>query len=393
MKGIFYLAWRYLAYNRWKTSILVGSIMLIIYLPVGLNVVVEESGEHLMARAEATPLLVGAKGSPLELVLNSLYFSLETPELMDYAAASSIIESGLAKAIPLYVRFRSREQPIVGTSIEYFGFRDLQLASGRLPALLGECVLGAAAALELGVAVGDSVVSSPETAFDLAGIYPLKMSVVGLLAPNFTPDDDAIFIDVKTAWVIEGLGHGHQDLARPEAASAVLRRSEDGIVANASIVQFNEISENNIDTFHFHGDLGGYPLTAVVAVPNDQKSGVILMGRYVDGEAQSQIIRPNDVVDDLLDTILTIQQFIVAAVIIVAIATIATAALVFLLSLRLRRREIDTIGKIGGGRWQVASMLLTEVVIVLILGSSLALGLTVLTWRYGSTIIERFVLT
>ena len=219
------------------------------------------------------------------------------------------------------------------------------------------------------------------------------MSVVGLLAPNFTPDDDAIFIDVKTAWVIEGLGHGHQDLARPEAASAVLRRSEDGIVANASVVQFNEISESNIDTFHFHGDLGGYPLTAVVAVPNDQKSGVILMGRYVDGEAQSQIIRPNDVVDDLLDTILTIQQFIVAAVIIVAIATIATAALVFLLSLRLRRREIDTIGKIGGGRWQVASMLLTEVVIVLILGSSLALGLTVLTWRYGSTIIERFVLT
>jgi len=213
------------------------------------------------------------------------------------------------------------------------------------------------------------------------------------LAPNFTPDDDAIFIDVKTAWVIEGLGHGHQDLARPEAASAVLRRSENGIVANASVVQFNEITNSNIDTFHFHGDLGGYPLTAVVAVPNDHKSGVILMGRYVDGEARNQIIRPDEVVNDLLDTILTIQQFIVAAVIIVAIATVATAALVFLLSLRLRRREIDTIGKIGGGRWQVTSMLLTEVIIVLILGSSLALGLTVLTWRYGSTIIERFVLS
>jgi putative ABC transport system permease protein len=393
MKGIFYLAWRYLAFNRWKTSILVGSIMLIIYLPVGLNVVVEQSGEHLSARAEATPLLVGSKGSPLELVLNSLYFSLETPDLMDYAAAASIIESGLAEAIPLYVRFRSREQPVVGTSIEYFSFRDLQLASGRMPALLGECVLGAAAAEALGVAVGDSVVSSPETAFDLAGIYPLKMSVVGVLAPNFTPDDDAIFIDVKTAWVIEGLGHGHQDLARPEAASAVLQRSEDGIVANASVVQFNEITESNIDTFHFHGDLGGYPLTAVVAVPNDQKSGVILMGRYVDGEARHQIIRPNGVVDDLLDTLLTIQQFIVAAVIIVAIATIATAALVFLLSLRLRRSEIETIGKIGGGRWHVASMLMTEIIIVLILGSSLALGLTVLTWRYGSTVIEHFVLS
>ena len=97
MSGIFYLAWRYLTYNRWKTSILVGSIMLITYLPVGLNVVVRQSGEHLIARAEATPLLVGAKGSPLELVLNSLYFSLETPVIMTYSEASAI-RSGISRA-------------------------------------------------------------------------------------------------------------------------------------------------------------------------------------------------------------------------------------------------------------------------------------------------------
>ncbi len=46
MSGMLYLTWRYLSYNRWKTSILVGSIMLIIYLPVGLNVVVEQSGRR-----------------------------------------------------------------------------------------------------------------------------------------------------------------------------------------------------------------------------------------------------------------------------------------------------------------------------------------------------------
>ncbi len=392
MGGILYLAWRYLAYNRWKTIILVGSIMLIIYLPVGLNVVVTQSGEHLNARAEATPLLVGARGSPLELTLNSLYFSLETPELATYAQANSIDESGLATAIPMYVRFRSRTQPIVGTSLEYFEFRGLTLAAGRMPALLGECVLGAGAAEALGIGVGDAVVSSPETAFDLAGIYPLKMNVVGVLERGFTSDDDAIFVDIKTAWIIEGLGHGHQDLADPGAASAVLNRTEDNIVANASLMQFNEIDADNIDSFHFHGDLDSYPLTGVIAVPRDEKSGVILMGRYLDGEANRQIVRPRDVVQELLDTILTIQQFIVAAVFIVAIATIATASLVFMLSLRLRRREIDTIGKIGGGRWHVVSMLLAEVVIVLALGSAFAAGLTALTWRYGAAVIENVVM-
>ena len=203
MRDVLYLAWRYLVFHRLKTGILVTSIMLIVYLPTGLNAVIEQSAEHLTARAEQTPLLVGAKGSPLELALNSLYFSTDHPELIGYAEAISVMDSGLANAIPLYVRFRSRSHPIVGTSLDYFGFRDLNFASGRPMAVLGECVLGAAVAESLGVQPGDSVISSTDTVFDLAGVYPLKMKVAGVLERAFTPDDDAIFVDVKTAWVIE----------------------------------------------------------------------------------------------------------------------------------------------------------------------------------------------
>ena len=393
MGDVLYLAWRYLVYHRLKTVILVTSITLIIYLPVGLNVVVEQSGEHLTARAQATPLLVGANGSPLELALNSLYFSLDYPELVNYAEATAVEDSGLATAIPLYVRFRSRSQPIVGTSLDYFDFRRLGLAAGRPMALLGECVIGAAVAEEFGVGVGDTVTSSPETVFDLAGVYPLRMKIAGVLAKAFTPDDDAIFVDVKTAWIIQGLGHGHQDLAQPEAAASVLNRSQDNIVANAALVQYNEITTDNADSFHFHGDLAAYPLTAVIAVPNDEKSGTILRGRYTNEERDSQIVRPVAVIDELLDTILTIQQFIVAAVIIVGLATIATAALVFMLSLRLRRREIDTMHRIGGSRPRVASMLLAEVAIVIVMSGTLAAAITLLTWQFGPGVIENFLLS
>ena len=55
-----------------KTLILVAAIATISFLPVGLNVLVAKSGEELMARAEATPLLIGARGSALELVLSAL---------------------------------------------------------------------------------------------------------------------------------------------------------------------------------------------------------------------------------------------------------------------------------------------------------------------------------
>ena len=393
MKDVLYLAWRYIAYHRIKTGILIASIMLIVYLPVGLNVLVDQSAEQLTARAGATPLLVGARGSPLELALNSLYFESDTPALTRYAEAERIGAWGLATPIPLYVRFRSRGHPIVGTTLDYFEFRGLSLAQGRMMATLGEAVIGARVARNLRLGAGDTVVSSPETVFDLAGVYPLKMKIAGVLAPNFSPDDEAIFVDVKTAWVMEGLGHGHQELASPEASSAVLSREGNRIVANASVIQYNEITAENIDSFHFHGDNADFPLSAVVPVPVDKKSGVLLMGRYQGESEASQIIEPLSVIDELLGTVVSIQQFVVAAVIIVSLATVATAALVFMLSLRLRRREIDTMFKIGASRSRVTGTLASEVIVVLALAILLAAVMTALTSQYGTDIIDNLILS
>jgi putative ABC transport system permease protein len=393
MTGPLYLAWRYLGQHRIKTAILVGSLALILFLPVGLRVLVAQSAAELTARAEATPLLVGAKGSPLELVLSSLYFEADAPASVRYAEVERIAASGLAEPIPLLVRFRARGQPIVGTSLEYFDFRGLRVASGRRMAVLGECVVGARAARKLGLAPGDSVVSSPESVFDLAGVYPLKLRVVGVLAPAHSPDDLAIFVDLKTAWIIQGLAHGHRDLAAPGAAAGVLSRSGDRITANASVLQYNEITPENIASFHFHGDVAGHPVTAVIALPRDQKARVLLMGRYEGPDEAVQIARPRAVMDELLDTVLTVQSYVVAAISIVALATLATAALVFLLSLRLRRREIETLVKIGAAPGCVAAVLLSEVTVTLLLGALLAAGLTLATSQLGSAALRALLIS
>jgi len=393
MNGPLYLAWRYMLHAKLKTAILVLSIALIAFLPAGLNVLVGESATRLTSRAEATPLLIGARGSAVELALSSLYFAEDPPTLAPYAELDRVAASGLAEPIPLDVRFRVREQPIVGTSLEYFDFRDLRLQAGRRMALIGECVVGAAAATQLGVGVGDALVSSPETVFDLAGVYPLEMRVVGVLAPSHGPDDEAVFVDVKTTWIISGLGHGHQDLSRPEAAEAVLAREGNRVRANASLRQYNAITPENIASFHFHDDLSDYPITGLIAVPHDERSGVILMGRYAGDDGRTRILRPIDVVKGLLETVLSIRSYVVAALGIVGLATAATAALVFLLSLRLRRREIETLAKIGGSRLHVATVMVSEVAIVLGLAGMLATGLAWVTSRFASEAIRRFLLS
>jgi putative ABC transport system permease protein len=393
MRNVLYLSLRYLAYHRVKTTILVLSVMLIVYLPAGLRVLVRQSERELTTRAEATPLVIGTKGSPLELVLNSLYFESDTPAPLRYAEVTRVADSGLALAIPLYTRFRVRKHPIVGTTLDYVEFRGLRIAEGRNMAVLGECVVGADVAEDLGVRPGDHVVSSPESVFDLAGVYPLKMAVVGVLERTHTADDRVIFVDLKTAWVIEGLGHGHEDLSAPEAGPRVLRREGNTVIGNASVVQYNEITDKNIDSFHFHGELSELPVTAVIVAPRDQKSSALLQGRYLSPEESVQITKPVTVMEDLLATILTVQSYVVTAVIVLGISTLATAALVFMLSIRLRRREISTMVKIGGSRSSILGMLTCEILGVLFASVALAGVLTLLTTRFGSAIIRALILS
>ena len=392
MRETLYMAWRYLAYNRIKTTQLVLSTTLILFLPAGLKTLVGRSARALTARAEATPLVIGAKGSPLELVLNSLYFESAPPETIPYAEVARVSGSKLANAIPLYTRFRARRFPLVGTTIDYFDFRGLSLASGRKMAVLGECVVGSEVAAQLGIDVGESIVSSPENAFDLAGAYPLKMKVVGVLAPTGTPDDRAVLADLKTAWVIAGLAHGHQDMAKPEAAQGVLKREGNTIVANAAVMQYNEITPDNIGAFHFHGDPSTFPITAVVALPHDQKSSTLLQGRYLADNERMQAVMPSDVMEELLRTVLTVQNYFIAGVLVIGLSTLTLSILVFALSLRLREREIETMHRIGGSRHRVAGLLAAEVGVVVVLATGLATVMTLMAGHLGEWLIRMVIL-
>lgn len=397
MTGAFHVAWQYLRFHRLKTTLLVLAIALIAFVPAGLNVVVGESASQLRARAEATPLLLGAPGSPFELALSSLYFETRAPEPVPFGELERVRATGLGGAIPLHLGFRAAGHPIVGTELGYFAFRGLRIARGRMLAVLGECVLGAEVARLLDAGPGDALVSSPEVLFDLAGSYPLKMRVAGVLARAHTPDDRAVFVDVKTSWVIAGLGHGHRDLGEPGAAASVLRReagpSGERIVANAAVREYNEITAENAASFHFHGEAAGYPITALIAVPPSEKERALLLGRYAAPGEALQALRPAAVIDDLLGTVFAVRGYVIAALAVVGAATVITAALVFALSLRLRQREIETLHKIGAARTSVAIVLGAEVVAVLLMAAILAGLLTLATRELGGAAIRSLLLT
>ena len=383
-----YIAWRYVRFNKIKTATLVACITLIAFLPLALQLLLGESERQLMSRAVSTPLLVGAKGSSLDLVMNTLYFDDEVPEPITMTDADRVEESGLAFPIPVHARFRARDYPIVGTTLDYFEFRGLEIATGRPLAIVGDAVLGAAVADRLGLKPGDALVSSPENLFDLAGVYPLKMNVAGVLKKSHTSDDLAVFVDIKTAWIIEGLGHGHQDLVKSQDTSVVLERTEKNVTANAKLQIYTEISKLNLDSFHFHGDGSKYRVTAVIALPNDTKSGTILRGRYISNEATNQIIKPADVIDGLLQNIFRIKNVIDAVILLVGFATVLAIILVFALSLRLRQREIQTIFKLGCSRMTIARLMAAEIFIIIVSSTVLCALLIVVVSHFSNDLVR-----
>jgi len=383
-----YIAWKYIAFSKVKTATLVACITLISFLPLVLELLLNESEKQLMSRAVSTPLVLGAKGSALDMVMNTLYFDDEVPELITVEASNQVMDTELALPIPLYVRFYARGNPIVGTTLDYFDFRGLGIAQGRQLAVLGECVLGAKVAESLGLKPGDSLVSSPETLFDLAGVYPLKMKVVGILKKSHTSDDLAVFVDLKTAWVIQGLGHGHEDVTKLQDPTLVLKRTDKNVAATAKLYQHTEIRDENIDSFHFHGDTSKYPLTAVIAVPHDDKSGTILRGRYLTREETRQIVDPEDVIDGLLQSIFRIKNVLDAVISVVALATILAIILVFALSLRLRQREIQTIFKLGCRRATIARLMTAEIFIIVIMSGVICGAMIFLVNQFSNDLVR-----
>lgn len=380
-----YLAFAYLRWNWGRSLILILVGAMILAVPLISQILLRGSQESLTRRAESTPQVIGSRGSQLDLVMNAVYFSEDRATPITMAASEAIWDSGLGMPIPLHTAFETNGARIVGTTLDYFEFRELKVQQGRMFAVLGEALMGAALAERLGLGPGDTVVSSPENLFDLDGVYPLELKITGVLATTGTPDDHVLFTDIKTSWVIAGIGHGHDDVIAPDDATKA------NVTANAALMQFNRITNDNIDSFHFHGSPDSYPVSAVIVAPHDIRSATILRGRYLDADNPLQLVLPEAIVSDLVDRIFRIATLLDGVTLIIGMAAAAAMGLSLFLSWRLRATEMTTAWRLGAGRGMVAALAGAEILIILSAAVCLS-ALVVLAVRTSSDSLVTWLL-
>lgn len=386
MRNNLLLAWRYLRHTPVRSLLVSGAVALTLLLPITVQVLVDEYGRGLVQRAQDTPLVAGAPGSRYDLVLSSLYFSGRTPDVTSMAEVERIAAEDLSLTIPLLARATAAGAPLVGASHDYFEFRELRAASGSLPLRLGDTVLGSALARRLGLGPGDHLLSDQRNLYDLSRAYPLRMRVTGVLEETGGPDDATAFVSLETAWVVEGIGHGHQ--AAEEARDDVLLdRDEEGVVFSPAVVEYTEITDANIDSFHLHAPAEELPVTAILVVPHDARSSTMVKARFRVWESM-QLLVPLEVVEELLGFVLRLKLFLDANALLVGGATLLFLTVLVLLALEARRGEMRTLGRLGCARGTVARLFLTELLLLLLGGLALAAMTAAGLWALAPDLSE-----
>ena len=195
----------------------------------------------------------------------------------------------------------------------------MRLEEGSLFSRIGQCVIGSDVAKSSQKGVGDFLLTTPETDVNIAGINPIKMQITGVLTANGTSDDQAIFTDLKTTWIIDGLGHGHQDIEEEDNPNLFLDKTDKMATVNKGVVPYIEITDDNLGSFHFHGKLEDFPITAVICDPNNEKAATRLEGR-INTLEKLQIVAPSSVIRNLMKKILQVKsRFEIATIAIFAV--------------------------------------------------------------------------
>ena len=173
----------------------------------------------------------------------------------------------------------------------------------------------------------------------------------------------------------------------------VLLKSKDGVPrGNAKLFQYNEITDENRDSFHFHGTTDAFPITSVIAVAPDQRSADLLRGQFLSSGEMRQIIHPVEIIRGLTETIFRIEGAVHAGLTTMASATVLLITLVVLLSMRLRQRELETMFKLGCGRMTIAGLVASELIILALASVACTGALVWATSAYADDLLRWLIL-
>ncbi|MBO0131753.1 FtsX-like permease family protein [Agrobacterium burrii] len=251
-------------------------VVLLVALATALGVAVtlqERSLRLGSARAaDKFDLVVGAAGSETQLILSSIFLQAAPLPLVDGAVLTRLAaDPRVAWAAPVGFGDSFAGYPIVGTTTNLVSNTTPGFAEGRMFALEGEALLGAAVNLSVGAEI-KPMHGSAETGGRTHTEIAYK--AVGKLRPTGTPWDRAILVPIQAVWHVHGLGHDHNEGQREDHGEGHAVAHDDGHQEHGHDHAHEEGAHHEDGDTHVGGEDGHADAVIQIGMPQEPKAAL-----------------------------------------------------------------------------------------------------------------------
>lgn len=357
LSAIASLAFRSLLNRKFSALLSVIAVAVSVMLFAGVEKIREGARAGFERTISGADLIVGARSSPINLVLYSIFRIGDATANVTWATAQEIAaREEVAWTIPLALGDSHRGFRVVGTTpayFEHYQFGDgqtLRFAQGQAFDDLFDVVLGAETARTLGYALNDDITLSHgigQHSFTDHDDKPFR--VVGILAPTGTPVDRSLHVSLAA---IEAIHIGWESGAKtPMARIMTADRVRALPLEPKSVTAIIVGLKSRTTVLTMQRDLNTYRAEPLLAV--------------IPAVALSQLWQ---VVGMVERTLAAISACVVAVGLVVILVSILTA-------LNERRREMAILRAVGARPGDIFFLLVAEAALLAFAGSVLGLAL------------------
>ncbi len=213
--NVWKISWKNLKSKPLYTFLSVFALSLSILLLLGVQQIKSSFEYQMENNLGDIDLVIGAKGSPLQLVLASILHIDNPTGNISYDEAKKITKNPLIETtVPISYGDNYKGFRIVGTTGEFVHLYNANLESGRDVEKPYEVVIGFAVANATSLEVGDTFLSSHGLIDNDFDVHDEKFTVVGILESTEKIIDRLIISDLQSIWdVHDHEGHDHESHA------------------------------------------------------------------------------------------------------------------------------------------------------------------------------------
>jgi putative ABC transport system permease protein len=349
--------------------------------------------EKFEANLANIDLVIGAKGSPLQLILCNMYH-IDNPtgniKIKDARAFLNPRHPLIKKSIPLSLGDSYKNYRIVGTNHDILGLYKVELDKGALWQKDLEVTIGSQVAAQTGLKIGDSFMSSHgfNDDSDMAHDHA-KFKVSGILKPSITVADQLIFTNTASIWAMHAHEENEEETHQEEEENHSHPIEEEKPKTLPPPVLLLPIKPNSNE------DLLTHPEESITALLVQYKSKsnyqTLNMPRAINENTPMQAASPPYEINKLYSMIGTGTDAITYIGLLIALVSAISIFISLYKSLKERKYELSLLRVMGGSKSLLFSTILFEGAIIAIVGWAIGVALSHIgLWLLGSNVSKDF---